>query len=226
MLIRNSAPAGWSAMLYVHDLETTIRDAKEVAGENALVHGAGGAQHALTARAFSTNAKYKWFQSCSATRGQRLFENLGVKQHQLERIMFSEETRASSTCVRAAFPDNTLGTSQLGLCRMSASAKCVSKADRQISAPSATSKQWPGDVHSCCQLLILAVESNGNFPPVLAISGTRPIEFDPKPVARIDLYIARHVSVFMSYAGGLVKGSFARSQVLGAFRHRRLIAFL
>src|SRR5260370_17150246 len=46
----------------------------------------GSAQRALTARAFSTNSKYKWFQSCSATEGQRLFENPGVKKRQLERI--------------------------------------------------------------------------------------------------------------------------------------------
>jgi hypothetical protein len=91
MLIRNSAPAwtaGWPPVPYVHDLETTIRDAKEVAGEkNVLVHGAEVAQRALTARTFSTNSKYNRFQSCSATEGQRLFENLGVKQRQLERII-------------------------------------------------------------------------------------------------------------------------------------------
>jgi dihydrofolate reductase len=92
ILSRNPAPAWaarWPAVHYVSNLEAAVRDAKHAAGEkNVLVHGAGIAQRALTAGLLDELEIH--LIPVLFGDGRRLFEHLGIKQRELERIRVLE----------------------------------------------------------------------------------------------------------------------------------------
>lgn len=92
ILSRHPAPAWaaeWPAVHYVSDLGTAMRDAKHAAGDaNVLVHGASIAQRALTAGLLDELEIH--LVPVLFGDGRRLFEHLGVEQHELERIRVLE----------------------------------------------------------------------------------------------------------------------------------------
>jgi dihydrofolate reductase len=92
ILSRNPAPAWaaeWSAVHYVSDLETAVRDAKHASGDkNVLVHGASIAQRALTAGLLDELEIH--LIPVLLGDGRRLFEHLGAEQRELERIRVLE----------------------------------------------------------------------------------------------------------------------------------------
>jgi dihydrofolate reductase len=92
ILSRNPAPAWtaeWPPVHYVSSLEAAVRDAKHAAGDrNVLVHGAGIAQRALTAGLLDELAIH--LIPVLLCDGRRLFEHLGVRQRELERVRVLE----------------------------------------------------------------------------------------------------------------------------------------
>jgi dihydrofolate reductase len=92
ILSRNPAPewaAQWPAVHYVNDLEAAMRDAKDAAGDkNVLVHGAGITQRALKAGLLD-EIEINLIPILMGE-GRRLFEHLGVKQRELERVKVLE----------------------------------------------------------------------------------------------------------------------------------------
>jgi dihydrofolate reductase len=92
ILSRNPAPqwaAEWPAVHYVNDLEAAMRDAKDAAGDkNVLVHGAGITQRALKAGLLDELEIH--LIPILMGEGRRLFEHLGVKQRELERVRVLE----------------------------------------------------------------------------------------------------------------------------------------
>ena len=92
ILSRNPAPAwaaAWPAVHYLSDLGAAMRDAKQVAGDkNVLVHGAGIAPRALAAGLLDELEIH--LVPVLFGEGRRLFEHLGPKQHELERIRVLE----------------------------------------------------------------------------------------------------------------------------------------
>lgn len=93
VLSRNPAPAwaaGWPAVHYVSDLQAAVRDAKHAAGDkNVLVHGASiMLRRALTADLLDELQIH--LIPVLLGDGRRLFEHLGVRQRQLERIRVLE----------------------------------------------------------------------------------------------------------------------------------------
>jgi dihydrofolate reductase len=92
ILSRNPAPAWtaeWSAVHYVSDLGTAVRDAKHASGDkDVLVHGASIAQRALTAGLLDELEIH--LVPVLLGDGRRLFEHLGIQQRQLERIRVLE----------------------------------------------------------------------------------------------------------------------------------------
>ena len=92
ILSRHPAPAWaaeWPAVHYVSDLEAAVRDAKHAAGDaNVLVHGAGIAQRGLIAGLLDELEIH--LVPVLFGDGRRLFEHLGVEQHELERIRVLE----------------------------------------------------------------------------------------------------------------------------------------
>ena len=92
ILSRNPAPdwaAQWPAVHYVSDLEDAVRDAKQAAGDkNVLVHGSGITQRAITAGLLDELQIH--LVPVLLGEGRRLFENLGVRQRELERIRVLE----------------------------------------------------------------------------------------------------------------------------------------
>jgi dihydrofolate reductase len=92
ILSRNPAPqwaAEWPAVHYVNDLEAAMQDAKDAAGDkNVLVHGAGITQRALKAGLLDELEIH--LIPILMGEGRRLFEHLGVKQRELERVRVLE----------------------------------------------------------------------------------------------------------------------------------------
>lgn len=92
ILSRNPAPewaAGWPNVHYVSDLEVAVRDAKAAAGDrNVLVHGAGLTQRALASGLLDEIQIH--LVPVLFGEGRRLFDHLGVRQRQLERIRILE----------------------------------------------------------------------------------------------------------------------------------------
>jgi dihydrofolate reductase len=92
ILSRNPAPqwaAEWPAVHYVNDLEAAMRDAKDAAGDkNVLVHGAGITQRAIKAGLLDELEIH--LIPILMGEGRRLFEHLGVKQRELERVRVLE----------------------------------------------------------------------------------------------------------------------------------------
>ena len=93
ILSRNPAPdwaANWPAVHYVSDLDAAFRDASHAAGDkNVLVHGAGViAQRALTAGLLDELEIQ--LVPVLFGEGRRLFEQLGIEHHELERTRVLE----------------------------------------------------------------------------------------------------------------------------------------
>jgi dihydrofolate reductase len=92
ILSRNQVPAWaaeWPRVHYVHDLEAAIRDAKEAAGgKTVLVHGASIAQRTLVAGLLDEVELH--LVPVLFGEGRRLFDHLGVRQRELERVRVLE----------------------------------------------------------------------------------------------------------------------------------------
>jgi dihydrofolate reductase len=92
ILSRNPAPAwaaGWPLVHYVGDLGAAMREAKQAAGDkNVLVHGAGIAPRALAAGLLDELEIH--LVPVLFGEGRRLFEHLGAKHRELERIRVLE----------------------------------------------------------------------------------------------------------------------------------------
>lgn len=92
ILSRHPAPAWaaqWPAVHYVSDLAAAMRDAKQAAGDkNVLVHGAGIAQRAIPAGLLDELSIH--LVPVLFGGGRPLFEHLGIKQRELERISVRE----------------------------------------------------------------------------------------------------------------------------------------
>ncbi len=93
ILSRNPAPASaanWPSVHYVSNLDAAVRDARNAAGDkNVLVHGAD----VIARRALTTGL----LDDLEITlvpvlfgEGRRLFEHLGIEQHELERTRVLE----------------------------------------------------------------------------------------------------------------------------------------
>jgi dihydrofolate reductase len=77
--------ARWPNVVYVNDLESAVRQAKEAAGDkNVLVHGVSIAQWALAAGLLDELEIH--LVPVLLGEGRRLFEHLGTEQRQLEPI--------------------------------------------------------------------------------------------------------------------------------------------
>ena len=89
---RNPAPdwaAGWPAVHYMNDLRAAVEAAKDSAGDkNVLVHGSTIAQRAITAGLLDEIELH--LVPILFGDGRRLFEHLGVKLRELERIRVLE----------------------------------------------------------------------------------------------------------------------------------------
>lgn len=92
ILSRNPAPAwaaGWPIVHYERDLENTMRDAKQAAGDkNVLVQGADIAQRSLHAGLLDELEIH--LVPVLFGGGRPLFEHLGIQQRELERIRVLE----------------------------------------------------------------------------------------------------------------------------------------
>jgi dihydrofolate reductase len=92
VLSRHPAPhwaAGWPTVHYVGDLAVAVREAKAAAGDkDVLVHGAALAQRAL--RDGLLDEIQVHLVPVLFGEGRRLFENLGVRQRELERVRVLE----------------------------------------------------------------------------------------------------------------------------------------
>jgi dihydrofolate reductase len=95
ILSRHPAPAWaakWPNVHYMNDLEAAVRDAKHAAGlrgdKNVLVHGSSIAQRALTVGLLDELEIH--LIPVLLGEGRRLFEHLGTKQRELERIRVLE----------------------------------------------------------------------------------------------------------------------------------------
>lgn len=92
ILSRNPAPewaAGWPGVHYVTDLEAAMTDAKAAAGDkNVLVHGSSIAQRAIAANLLDEIEIH--LVPILFGEGRRLFEHLGVRRRELERIRVLE----------------------------------------------------------------------------------------------------------------------------------------
>ena len=92
ILSRNRAPAwaaDWQLVHYVSDLAAAIRDAKTAAGDkNVLVHGAGIVQRVLEEGLIDELEIH--LVPVLFGEGRRLFEHLGAKARELERIRVLE----------------------------------------------------------------------------------------------------------------------------------------
>jgi dihydrofolate reductase len=92
IISRHPAPswaADWPAVQYTSDLEAAVRAAKGAAGDrNVLVHGAGTAQRALAAGLLDELEIH--VVPVLLGDGRRLFEHVGLKQRELERVRVLE----------------------------------------------------------------------------------------------------------------------------------------
>ena len=88
ILSRHAAPdwaANWPLVHYVSSLEDAMRNARQAAGErNVLVHGSSIAQWAIAAGLL--DALEIHLVPVLLGEGLRLFEHLGVRQRELERV--------------------------------------------------------------------------------------------------------------------------------------------
>ena len=92
ILSRHPAPAwaaDWPNVHYTGDLAAAMRDAKNAAGDrNVLVHGSGIAQRAIPAGLLDEIQIH--LIPVLMGEGRRLFEHLGVRQRELERVRVLE----------------------------------------------------------------------------------------------------------------------------------------
>jgi dihydrofolate reductase len=92
ILSRHAKPewaAGWPNVTYVSDLQAAMADAKRAAGDkNVLVHGAGMAQRAIPLGLLDELEIH--LIPILMGEGRRLFERLGVKQRELDRVRVLE----------------------------------------------------------------------------------------------------------------------------------------
>lgn len=92
ILSRNPAPewaAAWPGVHYVSDLGAAMADAKTAAGDkNVLVHGSSIAQRAITAGLLDEIEIH--LVPILFGEGRRLFEHLGVRRRELERLRVLE----------------------------------------------------------------------------------------------------------------------------------------
>jgi dihydrofolate reductase len=92
ILSRHPAPdwaANWPLVHYVSDLEAAMRDAKAAAGaRNVLVHGAGIAHRAIEAGLLDELMIH--LIPVLFGDGRRLFDHLGTRQRELERLRVLE----------------------------------------------------------------------------------------------------------------------------------------
>jgi dihydrofolate reductase len=92
VLSRHPAPdwaAGWPNVHYLNDVEVAFARAREAAGNrNVLVHGASTAQRALNAGLLDELEIH--LVPVLLGDGVRLFEHLGVRHHELERVRVLE----------------------------------------------------------------------------------------------------------------------------------------
>jgi dihydrofolate reductase len=92
VLSRHPAPAwaaGWPTVHYLSDLGAVFGEARAAAGDkDVLVHGAGLAQRALGAGLLDELAIH--LVPVLLGKGRRLFEHLGTRPHELERVRVLE----------------------------------------------------------------------------------------------------------------------------------------